>query len=243
MEARFYAALFRDDHAAAVRLADSTQAPLSRYWRQHEAHLARGDRTAAKVPLDSLLAKPIEMAFVPNALLNHGLMELTLGNDRALASRCARQALEWVRRRDLSPPAVGRLAERIAHLAARAGDETTVRATLTLVRERDRGRSLRTYVLTLRTLDAALAYVRGHYADAARLAEEARHGVYFSRSLATVVQLEADARSAAGQTVVADSLQRLITTHQIVDGHFEVWAMLKAAAALRANGRSPAASR
>jgi len=61
--------------------------------------------------------------------------------------------------------------------------------------------------------------------------------VYFSRSLATIVQLGADARRAASLQAAADSLDRLIATHQIVDGNFETWAMLRAAGALRARGR------
>jgi tetratricopeptide (TPR) repeat protein len=237
LEARFFAAHYRGDIPRALALADSASRSSARAWRRHLAHLANGDIAAAHVAIDSLRREDLA-AFVPNALLNLALTELALGHDRALAAAPAREALDWVREHDLSPPAVGRLAERIADVAARAGDEQTIRATIALVRERDRGRSLRTYVMTARTLDAALAFVRGQYAEAARRAEVARHGVYFTRSLATIVQLEADARRAAGQTAAADSLDRLVVTHQIVDGHFEVWAMLRAAAALRANGRS-----
>ena len=226
LEARFFAAHYRGDIARALSLADSASRVSARAWLRHLAHLARGDVAAARMAIDTLRLED-NAAFVPNALLNLGWTELALGHDRAGAASYAREALDWVRRRDLSPPAVGRLAERIADLAARAGDEPTVRATIALVRERDRGRSLRTYVLTLRTLDAAHAFVRGQYAEAARRAEAARHGVYFSRSLATIVQLEADARRGAGQIAAADSLDRLVTTHQIVDGHFETWAMLE----------------
>jgi DNA-binding SARP family transcriptional activator/tetratricopeptide (TPR) repeat protein len=224
-EARFFAAHYRGDMTEALRLADSATTPSARAFRRHLALLGRGDLAATKVQLDSM-RKEDQAQILPNALLNQGWTELAVGRDTASAARYARQALEWVRRRDLSPPAVGRLSERIADLAARASDERTVRATITLVRERDRGRALRTYVLALRTLEAALSFARGSYVDAARGAEVARHGVYFSRSLATIVQLEADARRAAGQVAAADSLDRLVTTHQIVDGHFETWAML-----------------
>ena len=240
IEARFYAAYFRGDDARALGLADSTARVSARAWRRHMAHLARGDVAAARVAIDTLRLEDAA-AYVPNAILNLGLTELALGEDGASVARRAGEALDWVRRRDLSPPAVGRLAERIACLAALAGDERTVRATIALVRQRDKGRALRTYVFTLRTLDAAHAFVRGEHAEAARLAEAARHGVYFSRSLATIVQLEADARRASGQTAAADSLDRLVATHQIVDGHFEAWAMLKAAGALRARSRSQVA--
>lgn len=237
LEARFFAAHYRGDIPRAITLADSTHLMMSRAWRRSLAYMARGDIAAARVAIDSMRLED-RSAVLPNAVLNLGLTELALGMGRAGAASYAREALDWVQRHDLSPPAVGRLAERIADLAARAGDEATIRASIALVRQRDGGRSLRTYVMTMRTLDAALAFVRGQYAEAARRAEEARHGVYFSRSLATIVQLEADARRAAGQTAAADSLDRLVVTHQIVDGHFEVWAMLRAAAALRANGRS-----
>lgn len=237
LEARFFAAHYRGDIAQALTLADSASRVSARAWLRHLAHLARGDVAAARAAIDTLRLEDAA-AFIPNALLNLGVTELALGHDRGGAASYAREALDWVRRRDLSPPAVGRLVERIADLAARAGDEATVRATIALVRERDRGRSLRTYVLALRTLDAAQAFVSGQYAEAARRAEAARHGVYFSRSLATIVQLEADARRAAGQVAAADSLDRIVMSHQIVDGHFETWAMLRAAGALRAAGRS-----
>ena len=159
--------------------------------------------------------------------------------DRGAAARLSRAALDWTRRRDLSPPAIGRLSERIADLSARAGDEGTVRAAMALVRERDRGRSLRTYEMALRSIDAALAYARGDFAEAARRAGAARRGVYFSRSLTTIVLLEADAYRAMGETARGDSLARLVSTHQIVDGHFEVWAVLRAMLALRDSQAKP----
>jgi hypothetical protein len=202
----------------------------ARHWREHLAHVVAGDLTGSRVALDAVL-RDDKAQYSPNALLNQGWVELVLG-ERPEAGRLARAALSWTRVRDLSPPAIGRLSERIADLAARAGDEATVRSTMALVRQRDNGRSLRTYVMAQRTLDAALAYARGDFADAARRAEQARHGVYFSRSLTTIVQLEADARRAAGQREQADSLARLVASHQIVDGHFEVWAVLRALTAL-----------
>ncbi|MFN2397731.1 MAG: BTAD domain-containing putative transcriptional regulator [Gemmatimonadaceae bacterium] len=237
LEARYFAALFRGDLTSALALADSCRPRPNRRWRLHLVHLARGDIAASRATLDSIRADNA-VQYSPNALLNQGWTELALGGDPAMPARYARDALDWLRLRDLSPPAVGRLSERIGDLAARAGDEKTVRATINLVRQHDAGRSQRSYVMTLRTLDAALAYVLGNFADAARRAELARHGVYFSRSLATIVQLEADARRAAGQIATADSLDRLVATHQIVDGHFETWAMLRAASAQRAIRRA-----
>ncbi|MGH7677156.1 MAG: BTAD domain-containing putative transcriptional regulator [Gemmatimonadaceae bacterium] len=231
IEAQFYTALYRDP-TAALAWADSTSVVAARHWRRHLSLVAQGNVPRARAALDSVLADS-SVQYPPNALLNQGLLELALGDQRA-AARYARAALDWTRPRDLSPPAVGRLGERIGDLAARAGDEATVRATIALVQNRDRGRSLRTYVMAQRTLDAALAYVRGDFAVAARQAEAARHGVYFSRSLATIVQLEAHAWRAAGERAIADSLARLVATHQIVDGHFESWLILRAVARLRA---------
>lgn len=232
IEARFYTAMYRNP-AEALAWADSAALPHTRRWRRHQAQVATGDVAGARATLDSLRSDDF-MAIVPNAHVHQGWLELVRGAGPAAAARHAREALEWTRARDASPPGVARLAERIADLAARAGDESLVRATIALVRERDRGRSLRTYEMARKTLDAALAYVRGDFAEAARRAEEARHGIYFSRSLATVVQLEADARRAAGQLGAADSLARLVSTHQIVDGHFEAWLILRSVTALAA---------
>jgi DNA-binding SARP family transcriptional activator len=231
IEARYFAALFRnaDD---AMPWAERTPLAAARHWRRHLAQISRGDLRNARVTLDSVMMGSHAQQ-PPNALINQGWAELALQGDRAAAARFAREALAWTRRRDLSPPAIGRLTERIADLAARAGDEATVRATIALVHERDRGRSLPTYELTLRALNGALAFARGDYADAARRTEVARHGIYFSRSLATLVQLEADAWRAAGNRERGDSLARLVTTHRVVDGHFEAWAMLHAVAHLR----------
>ena len=225
-EARFYAALFRDPRAA-IPLADSAHRADLRHWRRHLAQVSAREAREARITLDSIVRDDVAQ-FPPNALVHQGWVELVAGRGRAEAALHARRALEWTRQRDLSPPAIGRLAERIADLAARSGDAATVRATLQLVRDRDRGRGLRTYAMAQRTIEAALAYVRGDYARAAQLAAAARRGVYFSRSLTTIVQLEADARRAAGQPGVADSLTQLMATHQIVDGHFEAWAVLRA---------------
>jgi tetratricopeptide (TPR) repeat protein len=240
VEAHFFAALFHDPSSARLWVDSTVNAHL-RHWRRHLAQVASGDVVAARAALDSVQQDDVAQ-FPPNALVNQGWIELVAGGGRAPAVADARAALAWTRRRDLSPPAVGRLTERIADLAARVGDETTVSAAIALVRERDHGRSLRTYVMAMRTLEAAQAYARGEYIDAAQRAESARHGVYFSRSLATIVQLEADARRAAGQTVAADSLTRLVATHQIVDGHFEAWAILRSVIARRDAQRTRASA-
>jgi tetratricopeptide (TPR) repeat protein len=231
VEARFYAALFRDPRDA-LQWADSTVPYRNRHYRRHQAQVAAGDVVSARATLDSVL-KDDAAQMSPNAMINQGWLELYAGGGAAPAASLARDALEWTRRRDISPPAVGRLTERIADLAARSGDIATVRASIALVQARDHGRSVPSYVLALRTLYAALSYARGDYAEAASRAEAARHGVYFSRSLATIALLEADARRAAGQVTQGDSLARLVSTHQIVDGHFEAWAAIRAVSAMR----------
>lgn len=237
VEARFYAALFRDPRDA-LKWADSSATERNRHWRRHQAQVAAGDVMSARATLDSVL-KDDAVQIPPNAMINQGWLELVAGGGAATAGSLARDALEWTRRRDISPPAVARLTERIGDLAARSGDIATVRASIALVQERDHGRSLPSYVLALRTLYAALSYARGDFAEAATRAEAARHGVYFSRSLATITLLEADARRAAGQVARGDSLARLVSTHQIVDGHFEAWAAIRAVSAIRDSARAP----
>ena len=231
-EARFYAALQRRDLQSALEIADSSAFVSPRAWRRQLVHISAGNFAGASANLDSLKAANMAQ-FKPRALLNQGWAELALRNDREVAGQYARDVLAWLRNRDLSPPAIARLAERTGDLAARSGDEATVLALMDLVRQRDRGRGLRSYVLAQRTLDASLAFVRGDYALAARRAEAARHGVYFWRSLLTIVQLEADSRRAAGELAVADSLNRLIATHQIVDSDFETWSVLRTVIARR----------
>lgn len=235
-EARFHAAYARGDLAGARSFAERSPHSSARAWRRHFVSLAQGDLVAARADLDSLRADE-RAQFLPNALIDHGRMELILRADSAAASRYAREALAWTRSRDLSPQAVGRLTERIADLAARAGDVAIVGEAAELIRERDRGRGLPTYALALRTMQAAQAYARGDAAEAARLAEQARGGVYFSRSMTTLVQLEADARRAAGDVRAADSLDRLVRHRQVADGHFEVAAFLGRVAADRAERR------
>ena len=236
VEARFYTALFRDPRDA-LQWADSTVRDDTRHYRRHQAQVAAGDVAGARATLDSVL-KDDAAQIPPNSMINQGWLELVAGGGAATAASLARDALEWTRRRDISPPAVARLTERIADLAARSGDIATVRASIALVQERDHGRSLPSYVLALRTLYAALSYARGDYAVAASRAEAARHGVYFSRSLATIALLEADARRAAGQVARGDSLARLVSRHQIVDGHFEAWAAIRAVSAIRDSARA-----
>jgi hypothetical protein len=165
--------------------------------------------------------------FPPRALLNQALGELSLLGDTVAARRHARDALAWLRQRDISPPAVARLSERIGDIAARTGDEATVVGLIALIDLRDHGRGLRSFELARQTLNAELAYVRGDFATAAVRAERARHGVYFWRSLLTIVQLESSARRASGEPARADSLRRLLVDHRIVDGDFEVWLLLR----------------
>jgi hypothetical protein len=241
VEARFYAALFRNPREA-LQWADSTTLDRNRHARRHHAQVGAGDVAGSRATLDSVLKDDVAQ-IPPNAMINQGWLELVAGGGAATAASLARDALEWTRRRDISPPAVARLSERIGDLAARAGDVATVRAAIALVQDRDHGRSLPSYVLALRTLHAALSFARGEYAEAATRAEAARRGVYFSRSLATIALLEADARRAAGQVARGDSLARLVSTHQIVDGHFEAWAAIRAVSAIRDSARAVSGTR
>ncbi|MGQ0539177.1 MAG: BTAD domain-containing putative transcriptional regulator, partial [Gemmatimonadaceae bacterium] len=126
IEARFFAAHFRGDMTAALALAESTKTVTARAWRRQLAHLGRGDLAAARLALDTIRLND-EAQFPPNAMVNQGLTELALGGAPTIAAGYAREALDWVRRHDLSPPAVGRLTERIGVLAAQARDADLVR--------------------------------------------------------------------------------------------------------------------
>ena len=231
-EASFWAAIGRRDFKAARAIADAEKSPWGRNYRRFYAELLARNAAAARASLDSVRASDRAQE-LPRVLLAQGWFDAEILGDRRRAAAYARETLEWVRKRDLSPPAVGRLSERIADLAARVGDTALVADVMTLVKQRDRGRSLPSYTLTLRTLAAAAAYARNNATEAARLAAHARNGVYFSRSMTTVALLQADALYAAGDRRGADSVYQLIDRHGIADGDFEVAYLLRGLAHLR----------
>jgi DNA-binding SARP family transcriptional activator len=230
-EAQFWTAISRGDARSARTIADAEKA-WGRHYRRFHADLLARNRTAARASLDTVRSADRAQE-LPRVLLAQGWYDAEILGDRRSGAAYARETLEWVKKRDLSPPAVGRLSERIGDLAARVGDTALVADAIALVKQRDHGRSLPSYVLALRSLAAAAAYARRNPGEAARLAAEARNGVYFSRSMTTVALLQADALSAAGDRRGADSLYRLIERQGIADGDFEVAYFLRGLANLR----------
>src|SRR5207253_8953336 len=137
--------------------------------------------------------------FAPGAVRAQARAELARGGSPAKAAAAAREVLAWTEAADLSAPAVARLTERTAELAARADDRITIAAARRLLERRDAGRHLPSYHLALLTVDAAAAFARGDMLTAAAFAEAARQGMFHGRSLAHIALLEADARAALGQ--------------------------------------------
>jgi hypothetical protein len=229
-EARFYAALMRGDFAAAATAADTVSHQISRTRRLQQLAIATGDLARGRAMLDTLILAggAAEGNALPSALLLQGWAEARLPARAAETREHARNALGWVQTRDLSPPAVARLLERVVDVAARNSDTATISAAAAIIDRRDRGRSLPSYALARKTVAAGRAYAAGDYAAAARLAYQARIGVYFSRSMNTLVVLEADALRAAGDLARATELYSLVGGERIADGDYETWMVLRA---------------
>ena len=189
-------------------------------------HLAEGERLMSGIVADGRIQNP------PRALVLQARAELAFGGSREHAAALAREALRWMRNADLSPPAYARLGERVADVAARAGDRRTLEAVRRFLVERDAGRGLRSYRIALTTLDAYRAYADGRYAEAASLAAAAQHETFFGRSLSTVMLLERDALRAAGARARADSLTaQLVARPPGRDGDGDTWIVLREIAA------------
>lgn len=172
--------------------------------------------------------------FAPTAILAQARAELAQGGAPANAAAAAREVLAWTEAADLSAPAVSRLTERVAELAARAGDAVTIAAARKLLERRSAGRNLPSYRLALLTVDASAAFARGDMRTAAAFAEVARQGMFHGRSLAHIALLEADARAAIGQRDAANELyRRLLTPDAFAAGHLEVWPLFEQEAETR----------
>lgn len=173
--------------------------------------------------------------FPPRALLLQARAQVELRGSRAVVEDLLRRAVSWLDSADLSPPAVARLAERAADIAGRVRDERMLASLQRLLRDRDAGRGLRSYRLAGLTLDACAAFARGDLRGAAQFANAARQGMFFGRSLATIMLLEADAWAALGNRQRADSLYRFLAAPRSfaerADGDGETWAVLQRIAA------------
>jgi DNA-binding SARP family transcriptional activator len=224
VEAAFVSALVRGDGEAALRWADSI--PIeARVYRQHIALLALGRIDDAATSLAGVRRERHTAQSYPRALLLQATaIAATSSSERhEAARRLTREALVWLEVADLSPPAIGRLAERIACVAAWTGDPETIQRTRRLLEARDAGRDLRSYAIALATLNGALAFARGGYARAAELLGQSLQESFFSRSAATLALLQADALNAAGDTAAARRRYQEIARYQIPDGDFETW--------------------
>jgi DNA-binding SARP family transcriptional activator len=218
VDARYGWAFFRQDFEAALAAAGTP-------YLRHMLLVVLGRLAEARAELEYLRGAPAQNT--PRALILQGRAELGFEGSPGRARDLAREAMAWLERADLSPPAYARLAERIADLAARAGDLATVQRARRLVLRKDAGRDFRSYRYARLMIDACEAYARNAMELAARLAREARREMFYGRSLATVVMLEADARAALGQYVQADSLYRFIVGTPVFDGDHETHALLR----------------
>lgn len=175
----------------------------------------------------------------PRALLLQAQTEAGRGAAMGHANALASEALAWVAGADLSAPAVGRLVERVASVAAWTGDLAMIDDARRLVRQRDAGRGLPSYAATLLTIEACAAFARGDMRTAGRLAERSARTMFFGRSNATVALIAADAHAAAGDHAAADSLYALIATRgRLRDNDAETLWVLETLAARRLASRS-----
>jgi len=243
---RAWAAFLRRDWEGLLTLYDADDppsalgvpSPATAYRRQVPVlalgRLAEGARLLAVVPRE-----PSEQRTV-RALILQALAEAGLGGSKQRSAEYARRALELLDRADFSPATNARLTERIADVARRVEDAPTLIRSRQFLLARDQGRDLPSYRLALRTIEAATAYAEGDRRTAARLAEAAREGTFFVRSVATVVLLEADARLSLGEVARADSLYRsVLTPRTFADGDLEAMAVLQAIALRSLESRAP----
>lgn len=205
-EARYQWAFVAGDWDRALDLLDPDDA-----YRRQVVHLAAGRVPDGRRELEALRRSPWMQA-LPRALLLQARAELWDGSPagRTRAAALGREALGWTENADLSAPAYGRLAERIADVAARSGDAATLDEVRQFLLRLDGGRGLPSYRRALGTVEAARAWLRGDAAAAVRLAVRARDGIGYGRSVATLVLLEADARTASGDREGGAALYRLV---------------------------------
>jgi len=246
MTVRSWAAFLRRDWEGLLTIYDADDppsplgvpSPATAYRRQVPVlalgRLAEGARLLAVVQREPSAQQTVR------ALILQALAEAELGGSRQRSAEYARQALGLLDQADFSPPTNARLTERIADVARRVEDAPTLAQSRRFLLARDRGRDLPSYRLALRTIEAATAYTEGDRRTAARLAEAAREGTFFVRSVATVALLEADARLSLGEVARADSLYRsVLTPRAFADGDLEAMAVLQAIALRSLAPRTP----
>lgn len=197
---------------------------------EHVGLLLNGRFDAARALLDTIRRLEPHHQFLPRAIVLQARAALAqqVPSAPGAVRDAARAALGWLASADLSAPAVARIAEHIAELAACAGDRGTIAAVRRLVVQRDNGHGRPSLTLALMTIAAADAFARGDYAVAAARAHAARSATFHGRSLALAGLLEADARAALGQRDRARALYaELARADQFAAGDLETWAVLQ----------------
>lgn len=185
-------------------------------YTRHLVAATRGDIAAARRFVHEVRLRDALQERLRTYILQARL-ELEQGGSRDSSLALLRRTFTEVAAADLSPPAYARLMERIADGSARAGDSATIAAARDFLIERDLGRGLRSYSAALDAVDACAAFARRDFARAAELAARTRATIYYGRSIATLLALEADAREALGQEQAADSLRALLFSRDLVD--------------------------
>lgn len=214
-------AIEREDWSTAL-----AQLSADEHGVRHFVLLAMGQVEEARHELSRVRLQGF-VQYPPRALLLQARVEVTVPELRGNARLFTREAQRWLEAADLSPPAYARLAERIADVAARDGDLATIQRLRRFIHSQDNGRGLRSYRTALTSIAAAEAFARGDMIEAADLAAQARPGMFYGRSVGTIMMLEADASAAAGERALADSLYREIITGDFVDGDHETLAILR----------------
>ncbi|HUF31458.1 MAG TPA: BTAD domain-containing putative transcriptional regulator [Gemmatimonadaceae bacterium] len=214
-------AIEREDWLTALALFSPTAHGLRHFVLLAMGRVAEARHELTQVRVQRRAQDP------PRALLLQARVEVGVPPLRAKARLLIHEALRWVEAADLSPPAYARLAERIADAAARDGDIATIQRVRRFIHSQDNGRQLRSYRMALASIAAAEAFARGDMVAAADLAAQARPGIFYGRSVGTVMMLEADARAAAGERAAADSLYREIVAGNFADWDHETLAILR----------------
>ncbi len=227
-EVRVTTALLRGDASGAVVLIDSVRQHVRAAftWQRHAALLALGRLEEGAAECERIVAQGWFQA-PPRAHLMQARAELAFGKSTEEARARIRRALAWLEKADISPPAVARIAEHVATIAVQANDSATLATVRRLIVRRDGGRGLRSYRLARYTIDAATHAQQGEYRVAAALADSARQGMFWARSLHSIIMMEADARVALGERERADSLYRVVATRAVHDGDHEMWASMQ----------------
>jgi hypothetical protein len=232
-----FAAMMREDFAGAEQVLRRQEAtggdphvgPHAYWWQILE--LARGRLPEAERAMAAVVVQNAAQA-PPRALLAQARAELALGGSAEHAAALAREAFVWMLRADLSPPANGRLAERIADVAARAGDRETLVQVRAFIRRQDAGRGLRTYRMAEQAIDACAAFAAGDFPRAAALARATRVETYFWRTTSVLLLLEADALAEVGARDAADRAYGAVRSWPVaLDADYETWPALRAIAA------------